>query len=207
MRGSRVRWLAGLGVVLAAGAAWAGGIFCALEERGYVVGKVVSLPRAGTIGLMQDAREVQMGPRTVLVAVRTVGPAAVPPGLYVLMPRTAGGETPGWIFTADTDKDLAALAEAVGCTEAKPKQVGGIASCTLYTPCRKCQVGFAETISRRRNHPVMLRVRRIEPETVRLSQYVVTPQTAPGASAPWILVFERDRDILALHDTVGIGGR
>jgi hypothetical protein len=112
---------------------------------------------------------------------------------------------PGWILTGESEKDLLALTEALGYTGTKPRQVGGIGSCTLYTPCRKCRAVFEETISKRRKHPIMLQVRRLEPEAVRPSEYVVTPRTAPNAGAPWILVFERERDIGALQEAIGIG--
>jgi hypothetical protein len=91
MRRQVARWMVGLGVCLVTGSAWAGDIIRELGERGYVVGKITSLPRVGTLGLAVPAGEVHIGPRTVLLDVRTVEPAAVVPGRYAVMPRTGGG--------------------------------------------------------------------------------------------------------------------
>jgi hypothetical protein len=191
------------GGALAAGIATAGGIACMLAEVGLELSRAAGPASDSTVPVTAGGKAPRIGPETRLLRVDRMDPAPVAAGRQVLAPAMPAGETPAWLFVGEVAGDLAALDDALGLRAAAPRQVGGIGTCTLYTPCAKCRAGFEAAVALSANRPAMFSLRRAGAESIRAGQLLVAPAGTGDRPAPWVLVFESDRDILAIAQTAG----
>jgi hypothetical protein len=185
------------------GAAWAGGVACALQAKGFTVGQAASY-RGGAV-VLKAGEEVRIGPRTTVLRVDRLAPDGIRREQFVAGSPGTDFNRAQWLLVGSADRDVLALAEVLRAGSQTPKRVGGIGTCSLYTPCRKCENSAKEGRARQRSHPAILSVERLEPEAVRVSELVVAPKSKSGV-APWVLVFTSSEALVAAYDSIGFDG-
>ena len=145
------RWAAALALLLAAGGrAWSGVdadlIFTPVKE-------------VGTAELRLATGQTQALPaRAKDFLIRRADPAAIQPGEWVSFTQQEGDSAPLWLLVGPGANEVNRLAHAAEIKSSAAKRVGGIETCTLYTPCPKCRVWAQETRAKRKLHPIALRI-------------------------------------------------
>jgi hypothetical protein len=198
-------WMIGVvgfvAVTAMAGQVAAGGVECMLSTVGLTHGWAAAAPGGGTIALKEGA--FRIGPETVVIRVERMEPKVVPAGQFVVAPKPGDGDVSAWMLVAGSEPEIAALAKAIGFQGAKARRVGGIETCSLYTPCAKCRGVFEAEVARRKTHPAMFRVTRAGAAAIRPGQCLVAPASARQTTSPWLLLFRDEREIMAVADTAG----
>jgi hypothetical protein len=191
--------LAALAAAIIAGGVRAGDLFRALEGRGLIAGRITAVSAGGRLELDRGG-EVALGPGASAVRAVRTDVDGIRRGQYVGISK---GNPPDWILGAEAAETVAAVYEATGLSGRKPSRVGGIGTCTLYTPCPKCAAVFAEERRRRTRHPAMFQLKPLEPGAVRAGHYVIAAKTADGR--PLLLVFDREEDLSAMASSLAVG--
>jgi hypothetical protein len=165
MRGAWRAVLAG-GVLLMATAAARGGV-----ETDLIFLRVTGA-RAASLSVDGGKQLPVTGEARVLVVERA-DPLEIKPGEFVSGPKEPGDGAPLWLLIGPDAASVARLAQAAGIKTPEAKRVGGIGTCTLYTPCPKCRAVYMETLAKRRLHPPAVRVKEAGASSVHAGQYVI----------------------------------
>ncbi len=132
---------------------------------------------------LENGKAVTVPARTKVLLVRRADPEAIQPGEWVSFVQQEGDGAPLWLLAGPGEAEVRQLVQAAEVKSPAAKRVGGIGTCTLYTPCPKCRQWSQETRAKRRVHPPALRVAEIAPSAIRAGQLMV-----PAANGDLLLV-------------------
>jgi hypothetical protein len=158
-------WAAALALLLMPGGrAWSGAdaglIFTPVKEA-----------RSAELRLENGkAQALPAGAKVLLV--RRADPESIQSGEWVSFQQEGDG-APLWLLVGEGEVPVRRLVQAAEVKSPAAKRVGGIGTCTLYTPCPKCRQWAEETRAKRKVHPPALRVAEIAPSAIRAGQLVV----------------------------------
>lgn len=187
-----------------------------------VIGMAMSLSAVARAGVDPDlvfqritqkqAATVTVGDLSVPLAgeaqvllVRRADPTTIKDGEWVSVVKEPGDGAPLWLFIGEDSKQVQRLIETAEVMSPEAKKVGGLGTCSLYTPCRKCRAGFEETVSRRKLHPIAVRVQAITADKLRAGSLLATADIASKRRP--LLVFENERAGEALNRIRSLAAR
>lgn len=113
-----------------------------------------------------------VGGEAQVLLVQQADPTGIKNGEWVSSVREPGDGASLWLMIGEDSKQVQRLIETAEVKSSEAKKVGGIGTCSLYTPCPKCRPGFEEAVAKRMRHPIALRLQAVPAEKVRAGQYL-----------------------------------
>jgi hypothetical protein len=165
--------------------------------------KRITESRAAAVSIGE--RSVPIESEAQVLLVRRADPAAIKDGEWVSSVKEPGDGAPLWLLIGGDTKQVQRLVETAEIKTPEAKKVGGIGTCSLYTPCPKCRRGFEETIAKRKLHPPALRVQAVPAGEVRTGQLLAAGDVESKRRP--LLVFEDERAAATLNQIRNLATR